>query len=111
MSDWGLEGIKVGDLVLVGYGQDERLIRVNRLTKTQVIAGKHDIRFRVKDGAEVGQGRDTWGGTRRARIPSREDIARVQHRWARRKAKVLVDDPILTLTQLKAIIKICAGTP
>lgn len=102
-----LTNVKVGDTVLLkntGYS-NERLEKVDKVTKTQIHAG--NIRFRISDGYEVGS--DGWG---RAclKIPTEEDVVRIKKKDRTRVLvsfiKTNVDKcPLEDLEEIYKIIK------
>lgn len=71
-----LEGVKVGDLLHIHeqYGNAGRIVKVDRITATQVVCGAQ--RFRLRDGWLVGG--DSWSGrfARRATPELIEDVRR-----------------------------------
>jgi hypothetical protein len=63
-ADW-LKSVKVGDVVAIvstGYGRYDRLSRVARLTKTQVILEGNSHRYKKDSGRGIGE--DLWNHTR-----------------------------------------------
>ncbi|HUV38507.1 MAG TPA: hypothetical protein VMY39_02790 [Planctomycetota bacterium] len=103
---FGLEGIGPGDLIVVGHGPSMRALRVDRLTKTQVVVVR-GTRYRIKDGEEVGVERTAWPRDTRARPATEDNLRWLRMRRARARVGTAVADPSLTLDQLEAILKIC----
>lgn len=72
------EELKVGDAVIIDGGRhgNERLVKVERLTKTQIIA--HGSKFSRKNGSLIGGG--TWCTTmlREATPEAKDRILRVR---------------------------------
>lgn len=103
MND-NLINVKVGDVVLIkNFGlSNERLAKVEKVTKTQIHAC--NIRFRISDGCEVGDG---WGKAI-LRVPTEEDIIRVVNANKRRKLLSYIKENIekCSLSEMEEIYKI-----
>lgn len=83
---WGLEGVKVGDLLVVSYGfHGEELAKVDKVLKTYVQCGKN--RYRIKNGAPTNAG--TWNRVH-AHIATDADIERIRAEAGRRRIEELV---------------------
>lgn len=53
MSSWSLESVKVGDVLLISshFKNADRLEKVDRVTKTQVVIG--NSKYRISDGVQL----------------------------------------------------------
>lgn len=76
MNSWSLESVKAGDLLLISshFRSDDKLLKVDRITKTQVVIGNN--KYRISDGRAIGYGGE-WN-IPRASIPTDEQIENIQ---------------------------------
>jgi len=76
MKSWSLESVKAGDLLLISsrFRSYDTLLKVDRVTKTQVVIGNN--KYRISDGKEIGCS-DRWN-IPRASIPTGEQIENIQ---------------------------------
>lgn len=82
-----MEHITAGDQVVVGNRFSDRLITVERVTKTQIILG-NGVRYRRSDGYAVKRGRYDAS---RIRDATDEDRARLTYRKAVQRAEAALD--------------------
>lgn len=78
MENKELRNLKPGDKVLLRGRWYESIVTVNRVTNTQIIVGRNNLRFRIKDGWPVGGGNDIIS------IPTEKDYQRVRETLHRR---------------------------
>jgi len=76
MSSWSLESVKAGDVLLISshFKTADRLEKVDRVTKTQVVIG--NSKYRVSNGLAIGYGSE-WN-IPRAIIPSPEQMENIK---------------------------------
>lgn len=78
-----LEALKVGDLLAYdGYGREVVLIRVEKVTPTQVVTGT--TRWSRKNGRRVGAS-SSFGRSPYGRVPTADDLLAARVQRARRK--------------------------
>ena len=101
-----LKDLKPGDKVLVTHRHGVYIAEVKRLTKTQVLVGDGERRFRICDGHNVGG--DIWSSSLIS-IPTDEDYKRIHEKQRRDKIwselrKIALDS--LSTDKLEQILKI-----
>lgn len=82
-----MEHIKPGDQVVVVNRVSDRIVTVERVTKTQIVVG-NGVRYRRSDGYAVKRGRYDIAYIRDA---TDEDRARITYREATRRAEAALD--------------------
>lgn len=82
MSSWSLESVKAGDEMIISghFRSHDRLEKVDRVTKTQVVIGGN--KYRISDGLAIGYGGE-WN-VPRASIPTNEQREAVRIRNTRK---------------------------
>lgn len=98
-----LRDLKPGDKVLLRGHWNESIITVNRVTNTQIIVGRGNMRFRIKDGWPVGGG----GGI--ISIPTEKDYQRIRETLHRRNLEGRFEKIrlcSLSIDKLERILKI-----
>lgn len=87
MKNRSLEEAKVGDYLLVkgGFGHLDKLLRIERMTKTQIIL-EGDVKVYKSNGNIVGAGSSSFGGgSRYAVFLSDEETKKMQDHIAKRR--------------------------
>ncbi len=108
-----LENVQVGD-TLIWNGRhlaDSRIVKVTRLTKTQIIIGTN--RYRKSDGKTVGGG-SVWSSNN-VRIPEDGEIEKIREAQLHQKLVNQIDDacqinklrdmPLCTLQEINEVLE------
>jgi hypothetical protein len=100
-----LNDVEVGGLLAVhGRFNDTRVVKVERITSTQLIAGGE--RFRKSDGNRVGDS-DQWHRTW-ARVPTEDDFAtaglrRAKDKWTKAQSEITKQNYAVFLRALESL--------
>lgn len=102
MNKYSLETVKAGDVLLISghFQSDERLEKVDRVTKTQVVIG--NTKFRMVDGFAIGYA-GSWN-IPRARIPTPDQLEAVSIRAAKKQLVDALKSDCITAAQVKAMM-------
>ena len=108
-----LTDVEVGGLLAIhGRFYDSRLVKVERVTPTQVITVDGD-RFRKDDGGKVGDA-DKWRRTW-ARVPTEDDFAtaglrRAKDKWTKAQSEITKQNYAVYLRALESLSTDLAAT-
>lgn len=102
MNKYSLETVKKGDVLLISghFQSDDKLGKVDRVTKTQVVIGNN--KYRISDGRAIGYA-GSWN-TPRAIIPKPEHIEAVSIRIEKKQLIDALKSDYITAAQVKAMM-------
>ena len=106
MNSRSLESVKAGDVLLISshFSSNDRLMSVDRVTKTQVVIG--GTKYRVSDGRQLGCGERAWN-VPRASIPTPEQRETVRIRIAKERLIDRLKSKEITPAEVDAMMAAC----
>ena len=102
-----LKDLQVGDYVLVTGMSHRSIAKVDKVTKTQIVAG--NIRFKRESGWQCGG--DRWN-VRRISVPTEKEISEIKEETLRKKLIFAIsssDFKYLSTAELKQVYNIIKG--